>query len=101
MTISGRQCAAGRVLANVDLSLLSEKSGVPLDELSAFEEGQMLPDRCQLASLRASLEALGIQFLPEQGANGAGLRLKFSIAKSQAISAWEAEGGEPAEDNLP
>jgi hypothetical protein len=100
MTITARQCAAGRLLADVDLSLLSEKSGVPLDELSAFEEGRTLPDTSQLAALRASLEALGIEFLPEQGANGAGLRLKFSNAQSKALSAWESEGGEPAEDNV-
>ncbi|TCL90665.1 hypothetical protein C8J38_10725 [Rhizobium sp. PP-WC-2G-219] len=101
MTMSSQQCVAARTLAEVDQGLLAEKSGVKLQILEAFEAGISSTDARAVATLKLSLEALGIEFLPERGASGVGVRLKFSKAQSIAISSWESEGGEAAEDNLP
>jgi len=101
MTMTSQQCVAARMLAEVDQALLSEKAGVPDDILAGFEDGRTIPTTREMTALRLSLEALGIEFIPEKGASGVGVRLKFSKAQSAAISTWETEGGDAAEDNLP
>jgi hypothetical protein len=43
-----------------------------------FERGLQTPDDATVATLQRTLEELGAVFIPDEGANGAGVRLKFS-----------------------
>lgn len=101
MTMTPKQCAAARILTEIDQDTLSVKAGVPVATISSFEEGITTQDARSVAALERALEELGIEFLPEAGGSGVGVRLKFSKAQSRALSTWEDEGGDPAEDKLP
>lgn len=101
MTITPQQCAAARMLGEVDLDLLSAKSMVPLAVIRDFEAGIAELDADAIAALRLSLEAFGIEFLAEERGRGVGLRLKFGRRLTEALSSWEGEGGDAGEDKLP
>ena len=101
MAMTSQQCLAGRMLAEVDRDVLCEQSGVAHAVLAGFEEGCCEPGANDIASLQQGLEALGVEFLPEARGSGVGVKLKFSRSQNAAISNWEAEGGEAAQDSLP
>ena len=101
MTMTSQQCLAARVLAEVDRDILCEQSGVAYPVLAGFEDGCREPCRDDAAALQLGLEALGIEFIPEARGSGVGVKLKFSKRQNVAISTWEGEGGEAAEDSLP
>ncbi len=101
MTITPQQCRAARALTEIDQDTLSEKAGVPRETVHAFEADRTGPNAPAVAAIERALEALGIEFIPEADASGVGVRLKFGRAESHALSTWEDEGGEPAEDNIP
>jgi len=100
MTITGQQCRAARILAGVDMALLADTSGVATDAIASFEDDGT-PPTVGVEALRHALERLGIEFILEDDTGGAGVRLKFDSAQNRRISAWEAEGGAAAEDDIP
>jgi hypothetical protein len=54
-----------------------------------------------IKALQATLEEFGVVFIPEQGALGAGVRLKFNQSITKRIGVLENEGGLPAADDVP
>lgn len=93
-------CAAGRVLASIDIEQLAEFAGLSTSAVSGFESGMtelVEEDRDRLA---AAFHHFGVEFLAE-GDAGAGLRLKFNRQETGQIQSWEEEGGQPADDDVP
>lgn len=99
--VSGRQIAAGRVLAGIGRERLATRAGIPLDALQMIETGS--PSACvpagAAAALRAALEQLGVEFIPPNG-GGEGVRLKFSPSEVRRIATLEGEGGIVADDDI-
>jgi hypothetical protein len=101
MTITPQQCHAARILAQIGLGLLAAESGLSLDAIASFESGLAASDRQTASALQRALERLGIEFVPEEGGRGAGVRLKFDRAGTRQLSGWESEGGQPADNDVP
>lgn len=101
MTITGAQCHAARILCRVKRSTLALRTGLAPDAVAAFEAGLRTVDEGTSATLRAALEELGIEFIPESDGRGMGVRLKFDRAQTRQIDGWESEGGFPADDDVP
>jgi len=72
--LNAAQCRAARALLNWSQSDLATASKVGLSTIGNFEAGRSVPIASNLEALTRSLEAAGIQFIPENG-GGAGLRL--------------------------
>ncbi|WEX10721.1 XRE family transcriptional regulator [Chelativorans sp. AA-79] len=100
MTITSEQCLAARILARVDRPLLSSASGVPVAAIARFEKTRVPLPPEDLGRLQRALARLGADFIPEDAAGGLGVRLRFDADLSRRISAWESEGGLPAEDDV-
>lgn len=92
------QCQAARILTDVDQEVLSVKAGLPRETISSFEKVLVTPKALSVAKLELAVEELGIEFLPEAGGSGIGVRLKFDKSQDRALAIWEDEGGEPADD---
>lgn len=101
MAITPQQCHAARVLAQIEPGLLAAEAVLSLDALALFESGLAAFD-CETAmALQHALERLGIEFVPEDGGRGGGVRLKFDRAGTRQLSRWESEGGPAADDDVP
>lgn len=101
LMISPQQCRAARIHIQVDRPLLATASGVSAQTILSFERsGRSLPDAGVLA-LRQALERLGAEFICEDAAGGAAVRLRFNADQSRSISDWEAEGGRVGDDDVP
>ena len=99
--ISGSLCKAARVLVEISRSRLAAKSGVDKRLLELFERGiSELPNE-DIAALQSTLEEFGATFIPENGADGAGVRLKFSRSVTERLGNLENEGGPTAKDDVP
>lgn len=55
--------------------MVIEATGIPKRTLARFELGEGSPQRRTAATIRAALEAAGVEFIPENG-GGAGVRLR-------------------------
>ena len=99
--ITGKVCRAARALVEISRYKLAANANVDKDVIRRFEKGIDVPDDKTIAALKAALEELGAQFIPEQGARGAGVRLKFSRSMTRRIDTLENEGGPPAKDDVP
>lgn len=75
MTITPAQCRAARALVELDQAALAVAANVSRNTVVAFEKGQRVPNPNNLAAMRSALEAVGVEFIPENG-GGAGVRLK-------------------------
>lgn len=73
MQISGAQCRAARALVDLSQHDLADRSGVSRRTIAAFEIAERAPIPATMHALIFSLEAAGIQFIPENG-GGAGVR---------------------------
>ena len=69
------QCRAARGLLDWTQERLADESGVSISTIRNFEGGASQPIRANLAAIRATLEAAGVEFLDENG-GGPGLRLR-------------------------
>jgi hypothetical protein len=85
----------------VSRSKLARRASVPSDDLKSFERGLHTPDAGTLDKLQATLEELGAVFIPEEGANGAGVRLKFSQSVTDRLRVLVNEGGPSSTDAVP
>jgi hypothetical protein len=70
---------------------------VPRDVLESFERTLHTPD----STSSAKLEELGAVFIPEEGANGADVRLKFSRSVTDRLRVLVDEGGPSSTDAVP
>ncbi len=69
------QCRAARALIGISQEALSERAGVGIQTVIAFESGRRAPYVRTLDAIRAALESAGVEFIEENG-GGAGVRLK-------------------------
>lgn len=70
-----QQCRAARAMLNLSQDNLAELSGVAVSSIIPFEKEQRSPRAATIDSLRTALEAVGVEFIAENG-GGAGVRLK-------------------------
>lgn len=75
LSILPAQCIAARGLIGWSRAKLAEDSGVSMATLADYEAGKRTPYDRTLRDIRASLEAAGVEFIPENG-GGAGVRLR-------------------------
>lgn len=99
--ISGKQMAAGRVLAGISRTKLAKHSGVSEADLKLMEANDGAPGGPENAvmAVRDTLEQFGVVFIPENG-GGAGVRLKFNRSEVKQIGRLENEGGTVAADDV-
>ena len=74
MPITAGQCRAARALLGWNQPDLSGASGVSTRTIASFETAEHNPIKSVLAALQAALEHAGIEFLPERGDKGEGVR---------------------------
>ena len=74
MSISSAQCRAARALVGWSQDKLATESKVAKATIANFEANRRAPYDRTLSDLRDTLEAAGIEFIPENG-GGAGVRL--------------------------
>lgn len=99
--ITGPLCKAARALAEVSRDKLAANTGTDRRVIELFERGINRPDDATVATLQAALEELGTIFIPEEGVQGAGVRLKFNQSVTKRIGNLENEGGLTAKDDVP
>jgi hypothetical protein len=99
--LTGPLCKAARALVQVSRSKLARRANVPKNELEAFERALHTPGSDTLSKIQAALEKLGAVFIPEEGANGAGVRLKFSQSVTDRLRVLVDEGGPSSTDAVP
>lgn len=99
--INGPLCKAARALVQVSRSKLALRANVQTEAIEMFERGLGIPDGPTLATLQRTLEELGAVFIPEEGANGAGVRLKFSSSVTDRLRTLVDEGGPSSTDAVP
>ena len=99
--ITGQLCKAARALVEINRSKLATRSGIEPDVIEMFERGINSPGEGAISKLQSTLEELGAVFIPEEGANGAGVRLKFSRSVTRRLATLEGEGGMTAKDDVP
>ena len=68
--------------------------------LAAFERGKIDPGDATRNAIKAALESGGAVFIPEDGRQGAGVRLKFTKKDARQINRLESEGGPVGDDDV-
>ncbi|MGR9312138.1 helix-turn-helix domain-containing protein [Rhizobium leguminosarum] len=74
MTITPAQCRAARGLVSISQDDLATAARVGNSTVRNFEAGRSVPVVNNLDAIKRALEAMGVQFIPENG-GGAGVRL--------------------------
>lgn len=100
MAITGPQCRAARALVQWPREKLAANSGVVINVIADLERGREIPSVDVLGHLQRALEEGGAVFIPESGAGGVGVRLKFNSRDVRAINRLEGEGGSIGEDDV-
>ena len=75
MTITPEQCRAARALLDWSQTTLAEAAKAGQSTIAKFERGLRSPHASTLTSIRAALEAAGVEFLDPNG-GGPGVRLR-------------------------
>ncbi|HWM80640.1 MAG TPA: XRE family transcriptional regulator [Pseudolabrys sp.] len=99
--ITGSQCAAARMLVEINRRRLAEIARLDEDALELFENGTGVFPPETVETIARTLEDLGALFIPEEGALGAGVRLKFNRSVTRKIDMLENEGGPARSDDVP
>jgi transcriptional regulator with XRE-family HTH domain len=73
--INSTQCKMARVALGWSAAKLAQIAEVGVATVNRFEAGIGAPIPATLAAIQRSLEAAGVEFIPENG-GGAGVRLK-------------------------
>ena len=68
------QCRAARAMLGLEQGEVADSAGIARATLIDFEKGQRIPRQATVASIRAALEAAGVQFL--DNGEGPGVRLR-------------------------
>ena len=100
MPITGPQALAARVLVEWPRDHVARLSGVDVDTLAAFERGKIDPGDATRNAIKAALESGGAVFIPEDGRQGTGVRLKFTKKDARQINRLESEGGPVGDDDV-
>lgn len=72
--MNAAQCRMARAALGLGVRELAEKAKVSPDTVARLERGDTLRERT-VADIRATLEAAGVEFIPENG-GGPGVRLR-------------------------
>ena len=75
MSLTAAQCRAARALIGWSQDKLATESKVAKATIATFEANRRAPYDRTMADLRETLEAAGVEFIPENG-GGAGVRLR-------------------------
>ncbi|MFC4731970.1 helix-turn-helix transcriptional regulator [Salipiger abyssi] len=75
MPLTPAQCRAARGLVNWSQTRLAEEAGVSRATVTSFEAEKRTPIGNNIEAIQVSLEAAGVEFIPENG-SGAGVRLR-------------------------
>lgn len=100
MPITGPQARAARVLVEWPRDHVARLSGVEAKTLAAFERGKIDPGDVARDAIQSALESGGAVFIPEDGRQGAGVRLKFTKKDAKQINRMENEGGPVGDDDV-
>jgi transcriptional regulator with XRE-family HTH domain len=76
VTITARQIRAARALLGWSQPQLADHSRVAQATIARLERAAVVPRIDTLNAVREALEAGGVEFLPESGGRGDGVRLK-------------------------
>jgi transcriptional regulator with XRE-family HTH domain len=76
MSLTPEQCRAARALLDWSQPDLAEASGLTRQTIARFERGARTPHPTNRDTLRAALEAGGVEFLDETPTKGPGVRLR-------------------------
>lgn len=98
---TGPICKAARALVEIDLPQFAALSGLSEDMIANFENGAISLPSATADALVRKLEGLGAILIPEEGAVGAGVRLKFSRSVTSELEDIENEGGPARPDDVP
>ncbi|KQZ20032.1 hypothetical protein ASD50_21780 [Mesorhizobium sp. Root552] len=99
--ITGPLCGAARALVEISRDKLANNSKINERVIELFERGIDIPDDETIDAIRAALEELGAVFIPEEGSQGVGVRLKFNQSVTKRLGILESEGGITAKDDVP
>ena len=99
--ITGPMCRAARALVEVSRSKLAANTNVDEGVIEFFERGIDVPHDGTITTLQTALEELGAVFLPEEGSQGVGVRLKFNQSITKRLGILEGEGGIMGKDDVP
>jgi len=69
------QCRAARALIDMTQGKLAEEAGVGLSTIVDFEKQRRQVSDSAIADIRAALEKMGVELIPEDPGGGAGVRL--------------------------
>ncbi len=100
MAITGAQARAARALVQLPRDYVAKKACIDEAALGGFETGLGDLAGDDKARLRRALEDGGAVFLPEDGAGGIGVRLKFTERDVRALGRLEGEGGPSGDDDV-
>ena len=75
MSITASQCRGARAMLDWTQEDLAEKTGLTVNTISSFENGDHTPHDSNRRKIREALEAGGIEFI-ERGNGGPGARLR-------------------------
>lgn len=99
--ITGPLCKAARALVEISRSKLATNAHIDEEVIALFERGIDVPGEAARNAIRSALEELGAVFLPEEGSQGVGVRLKFNQSLTKRLGILESEGGITAKDDVP
>lgn len=100
MPITGSLARAARALVQWPRDHVARLAALDEAALADFEAGRVALDDDARARLRHRLEEGGAVFLPEDGAGGVEVRLKFAAKDVRAINRMEGEGGPVGSDDV-
>lgn len=100
MPVTGTLARAARALVQWPRRHVARIAGLDEQALADFEAGDAMLDADAKARLRHALEEGGAVFLPEDGTNGVGVRLKFTDQDVRAINRMEGESGTVGDDDV-
>jgi transcriptional regulator with XRE-family HTH domain len=85
------QCKMARTAVGLGVRELAAAAKVSVDTVVRFEGGENLRERT-IDAIRASLEAAGVEFIPENG-GGPGVRLTTALKEKGSRNSHPVDGG--------
>lgn len=90
---NGDMTRVARILVKVSAQYIAREANVTKEELRDFEKGRHDLSEKKQERVRAALEELGAEFLPDGPNGGYGIRLKFGRSRIYSLERCEGEGG--------
>ncbi len=78
MVITGEQLRGARAMARIEQGDLAARAGVSVETVKRLERtvGPVSANTMTVDGIQRALEAAGVEFIPENGGGGAGVRLR-------------------------